>query len=102
MADEHTPANRAPGAGKRPRPFERLAGGLHEGSAHAQGETSLRVTALALPGPPPVYDAQRVRTPSQSAARLLQLIEEPDLLAGVRRAREDRTARPEEAGSHRE
>lgn len=101
----------------RPRLFERVMAGLEEGIAYARGEIDLRRTELTLPGPPPTYDAQRVRTlrtelglsqpsfsrllnvspktvqsweqgarrPGQSAARLLQLIENPDLLVSLRR-----------------
>ena len=96
--------------------FDDLQVGLRESIAHFRGEIELKTTVLTLPDPPPVYDAERIRTlrtglgfsqpyfsrllnvspktvqsweqgtrlPSQASARLLQLIENPSLLDGLR------------------
>ena len=103
---------------KAPSPFfDDLKEGLLEGIAHFQGDIELRTTALSVPEPPPVYNAEHIRTlrtslgfsqphfsrwlnvspktvqsweqgtrtPSQASVRLLQLLENPHLLDGLRR-----------------
>ena len=96
--------------------FEDLQTGLLEAVAHFQGEIELKVTMLSIPEPPPIYNADHIRTlrtrlgfsqpyfsrllnvspktvqsweqgtrvPGQASARLLQLIENPSLLDGLR------------------
>ena len=97
--------------------FDDLQTGLLEGTMHFRGEIELKTTTLSLPEPPPIYNAEKVKTlrntlgfsqpyfsrllnvspktvqsweqgtrlPSQASARLLQLIENPSLLDGLRR-----------------
>lgn len=45
----------------RPSLFERLRVGLEEGIEQARGETTLRVTRITLPAPPPLYRPEEVR-----------------------------------------
>jgi putative transcriptional regulator len=55
MANKKTP--HAPSAF-----FEDLQAGLLEGIAHFRGEIELKMTTLSIPEPPPIYNAEQVKT----------------------------------------